>query len=72
MGNFMLKKRLSDEEEMLNLEVIRTISGSKTIDRLQATVVFLYACVKERLTGSIEIHFNQGGICKTIKHRIIK
>jgi len=41
-------------------------------DKLQDIIKYLDNLIKMAYTGSIEIHFNQGGICKVIKHEIVK
>jgi len=41
-------------------------------DTLQDIIKLIDTLIKMDYTGSIEIHFNQGGICKVIKHEIVK
>lgn len=41
-------------------------------NKLQDIIKLLDNLVKMAYTGSIEIHFNQGGVCKVVKHEIVK
>ena len=41
-------------------------------DKFKELIKLLDNLVKIAYTGSIEIHFNQGGVCKVVKHEIVK
>ncbi len=41
-------------------------------DKFKDLIKLLDNLVKMAYTGSIEIHFNQGGVCKVVKHEIMK
>ena len=41
-------------------------------EKFKDLIKLLDNLVKMEYTGSIEIHFNQGGVCKVVKHEIVK
>lgn len=51
---------------------LKTVNILQANDKFRDLLKLLDNLVKVSYTGSIEIHFNQGGICKVIKHETIK
>lgn len=54
-----------------NEEVEKTLQGNKWFCKKEKLFEYINNLEKEAFTGSIEVHFSQGGISKKIRHEVV-